>query len=115
MKHIAKPFCTLALLGTLPFASAAGIPTKPSTHQLYVNGIRINTTGWLINGNNYFKLRDIGKLVNFSVTYDSKMNAIQIETSAGYIPESTETGAAKNTVHAEEVASPTPQIESYHA
>ena len=86
IKHIAKPFCALALLGTLPFASAAGIPAKSSIYPLYINGVRANTTGWLIHGNNYFKLRDIGKLINFSVIYDSNINAIKIETSAGVYP-----------------------------
>ena len=109
IKHIAKPFCALALLGTLPFASAAGIPAKSSIYPLYINGVRANTTGWLIHGNNYFKLRDIGKLINFSVIYDSNINAIKIETSAGYIPESTETDAVQNVVQTEEIAIPTPQ------
>jgi len=74
IKRIAKPLCMLALLGTLPLASAAGVTAKPSNHQLYVNGIRADAAAWLINGNNYFKLRDLGRLADFGVTYDSKTN-----------------------------------------
>ncbi len=109
IKHIAKPLCTLALLGTLPLASAAGITAKPSTHQLYVNGVRANAAAWLINGNNYFKLRDLGRLADFGVTYDSKTNAVKIETDKGYIPEPNETIIAPSTGTTKETANPTSQ------
>jgi len=109
IKHIAKPLCTLALLGTLPLVSAAGITAKPSTHQLYVNGIRADAAAWLINGNNYFKLRDLGRLADFGVTYDSETNAVKIKTDTGYIPEPGENIIAPSTGQTEETANPTSQ------
>ena len=37
-----------------------------------------------IDGNNYFKLRDIGRTINFGVAWDNKNNAIIIDTSKDY-------------------------------
>lgn len=37
-----------------------------------------------IGGNNYVKLRDIGKAVNFGVTYDAASNTVQIDSTQPY-------------------------------
>ncbi len=41
-------------------------------------------TAYTINGNNYFKLRDLGQAFNFGVTWDQENNAVVIDTTQGY-------------------------------
>jgi len=41
-------------------------------------------TAYNINDNNYIRLRDIGKAVNFGVTYDSQTDTVQIDSKAEY-------------------------------
>ena len=36
--------------------------------------------------NNYFKLRDLGELFNFNVSWDGNLNTIIIDSSASYTP-----------------------------
>lgn len=55
-----------------------------STSTIYKDGIVVKLTAYTINGNNYFKLRDLGKVFDFSVTWDSTNNAIVIDTTQGY-------------------------------
>lgn len=44
-------------------------------------------TAYNIDGNNYFKLRDLGEALNFSVTWGAANNMIRIDTSAEYSQE----------------------------
>ena len=55
-----------------------------SISPVYKDGERLYLTAFNINGNNYFKLRDIGKAFNFSVSWDGKTNTIAIDTTADY-------------------------------
>jgi len=49
-----------------PVAQAADhLTAKPSTQPIYVDGQRISMAAYNIGGNNYVKLRDIGKAMNF--------------------------------------------------
>jgi uncharacterized repeat protein (TIGR01451 family) len=41
-------------------------------------------TAYNIEGNNYFRLRDIGEALDFGVTWDSAKNTVVIDTSKGY-------------------------------
>lgn len=56
------------------------------TAFIYKDGKRIAPTAHTINGNNYFKLRDIGALFNFGVTWDATSGTISIDTNASYVP-----------------------------
>lgn len=58
-----------------------------SNSKIYLDGDIKTLTIYNINGNNYFKLRDVGKLINFSVTWDGVNNTINIDTSKNYISE----------------------------
>ena len=58
-----------------------GIPTAS---KLYIDGKEISFTAYSIGGNNYFKLRDIGKAFDFGVGWDNVTKAISILTSSGY-------------------------------
>lgn len=76
-------FAGLALCG--PAAQAADYLTaKPSTQPIYVDGQRVSMTAYSISGNNYVKLRDIGKAVDFGVTYDASTNSVHLNPNAHY-------------------------------
>ncbi|MHC1694196.1 MAG: hypothetical protein AB9835_02735 [Eubacteriales bacterium] len=55
-----------------------------SDSSIYVDGQLKAMTAYTINGNNYFKLRDIAKIFNFGVAWDEKTNSIAINTLTGY-------------------------------
>lgn len=73
----------LALSG--PAAQAAtSITATLSTQPIYVDGQRVSMTAYSINGNNYVRLRDIGKAVDFGVTYDAATNSVHIDSTQPY-------------------------------
>ncbi len=57
---------------------------KATTSQTLIHGKAVQLTCYNISDSNYFKLRDIGKELNFAVDYDSTKNAIMIDTSKPY-------------------------------
>lgn len=57
---------------------------EPTSSSVYLNGVQVSFTAYNINGNNYFKLRDIGQAINFSVEWDGIQNCIRIDTSMPY-------------------------------
>ncbi len=59
----------------------------PSTQEFFVDGQRVELEAYAINGNNYIKLRDVGRLVGFGVDYDAATNSVQISTATPYSPE----------------------------
>jgi hypothetical protein len=48
--------------------------------KIYVNGNGVSMKAYNINGNNYFKLRDLGEFTGFNVDWDSVNNKILIDT-----------------------------------
>lgn len=56
----------------------------PTTSTVHIDGVKVNLTAYTIDGNNYFKLRDIGQAFNFGVDWDGAKNTILIDTSKGY-------------------------------
>ena len=73
----------LALSG--PAAQAADYLTaRPSTQTFYISGQQAPLTAYLIGGSNYVRLRDIGKAVDFGVTYDAATNSVYIDPDAHY-------------------------------
>lgn len=59
----------------------------PNQSSVLLNGNAIQLTAYTINGNNYFKLRDMGQLFNFAVTWDGVQNRILIQTDSPYVAE----------------------------
>ena len=57
-----------------------------TTAKIYVDGKEVSFTAYNIDGNNYFKLRDIGEMFNFGVEWDGAKNTIVIDTSIVYTP-----------------------------
>ena len=73
----------LALSG--PAAQAATTITATFSNQpIYVDGQRVSMIAYSIGGNNYVRLRDIGKAVDFGVTYDAASNTVQINSTQPY-------------------------------
>ena len=59
----------------------------PTTSKIFKDGKEISLTAYNINGNNYFKLRDLAKAFDIGVTWDGKTNTVGIDTSIGYVEE----------------------------
>ena len=73
----------LALSG--PAAQAvASITATLSSQPIYVDNPRVSMTAYSIGGNNYVRLRDIGKAVDFGVTYDTATNSVHIDSTQPY-------------------------------
>lgn len=51
---------------------------------IYKDGVEISLTAYTINGNNYFKLRDLGQAFSFGVIWDEEKNAVVIDTTQEY-------------------------------
>ena len=78
----------LALSGSAS-AAVQQLTASPSTQTFYVDGQQVQFEAYQIHGNNFVKLRDIGKAVDFGVTYDSATNSIYIDSDAPYVEEVT--------------------------
>ena len=97
MKHVNKVLCSLlaiVLLFSLAVpALAANVQLSPQ--NLSVNGKSVNCEKYNIDGNNYFKLRDLAYLLNgtasqFGVGYDAATATVTITTDEAYTPDGTE-------------------------
>ena len=73
-------------LALLPAAKAGvtALTATPSTQTFYVDGRQVQFEAYAINGNNYVKLRDVGKAVDFGVAYDAKTNSVYLDPEAPY-------------------------------
>jgi hypothetical protein len=56
---------------------------QPTNSRIFLNCVETAFTAYGIEGNNYFKLRDIGRALDFSVEWDGANNAIIIDTTKG--------------------------------
>ncbi len=60
-----------------------------STNSIvYKNGKKISLEAYNIDGNNYFKLRDLAEIFDFSTVWDGNLNNILISTNKNYSMES---------------------------
>lgn len=65
------------------------ITVKPSTAAVSVNGSIVDVSGFNVNYNNYYKIRDIAMVLRttgcrFDVSWDSQKNAVSIHTGVKY-------------------------------
>jgi len=74
------------LFGGIP-AISSGIIANLSTQDIYVNGKKVEMTAYSINDNNYVRLRDIGKALDFSVDYLDYADAVSISKTLPYYEE----------------------------
>lgn len=56
----------------------------PTNSRIYLDGIEVQFTAYNIGDNNYFKLRDIGTVFDFSVDWVGASNTVIVDTSRGY-------------------------------
>ena len=83
----------LLLAGVTTTAYAAGIMAERSHHRVVVDGKEAQMEAYVINGNNYVKLRDIGEQVGFNVCWDSDAKCVQVESKKPYTGEAPVTSA----------------------
>ena len=62
--------------------AAACLMAERSSQPIYVDGQQVQLEAYNIGGNNYVKLRDVGKAVGFNVSWDG--SAVQIDSDAPY-------------------------------
>ena len=109
MKKTGLSFAAGIVVGALAFggtaAIAAGIMATPSSNAIWVNGVEVKPQAYLIESNNYMKLRDIAAAADFSVVWDGANNRVLIDTSRGYDPNETVAAASPK---ATTVPTPTP-------
>jgi len=80
-----KPYTPVG--GELAKGDGKAKVTAPTTAKIYKDGEEISLTAYHINGNNYFKLRDIAKIFDIGVTWDGATKTVIIDTSIGYVEE----------------------------
>lgn len=85
-KRIFATAIAAAVIATsLPTAGAANaltvVPTSAKGQAVYVGSTRVYPTGYNINDNNYFKLRDVGKLAGFGVDWNEDTRTVEISTT----------------------------------
>ncbi|MCL1982458.1 MAG: amidohydrolase family protein [Clostridiales bacterium] len=59
----------------------------PTKQVIFLDEEEVSFTAYNIEGNNYFKLRDIGEAFDFGVDWDDASKTISIDTAKGYTPE----------------------------
>ena len=69
--------------------AAGAVNAAPSTHSIYLNGLPVAVEGYAIDGNNYFKLRDLAKILagtnkEFEVSWNNVAKRIDLTTSKAY-------------------------------
>ena len=74
-------------------AYAVGTLAERSTNRIFVDGREVQMEAYAIGGNNYVKLRDVGKAVGFNVSWDG--SAVQIDSDAPYQDEAATAQAGK--------------------
>jgi len=91
-KRTMSVFTAGLLIGAIclaPASQAASeyIKAVRSAHSITVDGQPLAMDAYLINGENYFRLRDIAELADFGVTWNGDTHTVEIDTAAGYTPE----------------------------
>ena len=62
-------------------------PLTESSQKVTRDGQAVSLEGYNINGSNYFKLRDLGKAMDFGVTWNNDSRTVEIDSNAGYVEE----------------------------
>lgn len=109
--------CRVLLLSTLSTvclaSTALALYTATSTQStgqtIEIDGRAVDPTGYQIDGNNYFMLRDLGKLMDFAVRFDSAAQSVWIDTTRPYALTAGETQTVRNDALAQRYAEPSNQ------
>jgi len=79
--------CYTVIGGEMAGKGAGNKTPVPIAAKIYIDGRIMQFNAYNIDGNNYFKLRDIGQAFDFGVSWDGAKNTITIDTGKGYIAE----------------------------
>ena len=101
--------CTASAVNAQPAASG-GQTFYVSTSLSDSVGRAADPTIYNIGGNTYFKLRDLGRLLDFGITYDVPTNAVHIDPDISYTPEPGESPTIQNAATAPANAASTKQV-----
>lgn len=79
----------------IPIGAHLGDIAVPNETEIDINGKNVRLFGYNINGNNYYKIRDIAYLLNgtksnFSVDWNSEKGVVVIKTKTPYVPSGNE-------------------------
>ena len=86
-KTTASMLAGVFLGATLLSGAQAAVETyaaQRSAQRIYVDGKPVQIEAYSINGNNYAKIRDLGKAVGFNVSYDTATNTVRIDSDTPY-------------------------------
>lgn len=72
-----------------------------SSHQFFLDGERVEMEAYVINGNNYVKLADVGRMVGFNVYWDGATGTVQINGEDPYTGQPPQTAPDLNQVREE--------------
>ena len=84
---------TIILTSQTPYAIVGGEMSRkssekklplPSNASVLLDDAEVTFSLYLIDGNNYIRLRDVGQAFNFGVTWDSVKRIIMIDTKSEY-------------------------------
>jgi len=89
------PIKATALPGAGNNAPGASIPLNaaPSAQKVYKDGAAVELSAYNIDGNNFFKLRDIMRLFDIEVTYDAATKEIGLDTGKAESVKAWESGS----------------------
>lgn len=73
--------------GEMSLSNGGNKEAIKSAAVVYVDNTKQDLKAYTIDGNTYFQLRDIGKLIDFDVAWDNVEKTIQIDTTNGYMSE----------------------------
>ena len=87
----AKVFIIGIIIGALLFSGFSVIAdttllARLSTSSFFIDGKEIKAEAYMIEGANYFKLRDLAKALDIGVWYDDRHDLVYLETDIGYDP-----------------------------
>ena len=89
MKRLIAVVAAVFALGST--VSVFAIDAVPTASTILLNGTEIKVSAYNVDGNNYFKLRDIAYMLNgtekqFNVTYNGALNSIVLISKQSYTP-----------------------------
>ena len=85
---------TMFMIGVVSAAlltSAGVVNATPTKNTIYVDGTKVNGAAYMINNNNYFKLRDVAAMVNgstkqFEVSWNETNKRIDLNDQSRHTP-----------------------------
>lgn len=64
--------------------ATGGKAAVKSTMDIYIDDVKVDVDAYMIDNNNYFKIRDLARAVNFGCIYNSSKNSIGLNANYPY-------------------------------